>query len=223
MFLQKMKQLKLKCKPLDDLLGGGIEDKIITELYGEAGSGKTNICLQAARECAANGKKVAYIDSEGVSIERLIQICNSNYNYKKILDNILFFSPTSLDAQEKMIDDALKINDVGLIVVDTINLFYRINLEDDIESAMRSFVRQVSNLQIAAREKHYWVIVAEQVYTDKNGDIKPFTNRDTEHMIKTIIRLEKTGVGKRQAVIMKHRSQPEGKTATFNITGTGLE
>ena len=218
-----MKQLKLKCKPLDDLLSGGFEDKIITEIYGEAGSGKTNICLQAARECAANGKKVAYIDSEGVSIERLSQMCNSSYNYKKILDNIFFFSPTSLEAQEKMIDDALKMSGVSLIIVDTINLFYRINLEDDIESAMRSFVRQVSNLQIAARENNYWVIVAEQVYTDKNGDIKPFTNRDTEHMIKTIIRLEKTGVGKRQALIMKHRSQPEGKTALFSITGTGLE
>jgi len=218
-----MKQLKLRCGPLDALLGGGIENKIITEVYGEAGSGKTNLCLQAARECASDGKKVAYIDSEGVSVERLHQMCTSEYDYKKILDNILFFSPTSLEAQEKMIDNAININDVGLIIVDTINLFYRINLEDDMEGAMRSFVRQVANLQITAREKKFWVIVAEQVYTDKSGEIKPFTNRDTEHMIKTIIKLEKTGVGKRQATIMKHRSQPEGKTAFFKITGNGLE
>ena len=218
-----MKQLKIKCVPLDDLLGGGIENKIITEIYGEAGSGKTNICLQAAREYASDSKKVAYIDSEGVSIERLHQICNQDYNYKKILDNILFFSPTSLETQEKMIVDAIKLKDVGMIIVDTINLFYRINLEDDIESAMRSFVRQVANLQVAAREKKLYVILAEQVYTDKNGEIKPFTNRDTEHMIKTIIKLEKTGIGKRQAVIIKHRSQPEGKTSSFKITSNGLE
>ena len=218
-----MKRLMLKCEPLDDLLGGGIEGKIITEVYGEAGSGKTNLCLQAARECVANGKKVAYIDSEGVSVERLSQICSDDSNYKKTLDSILFFSPTSYDMQEKMINDAINIDGVGLIVVDTINLFYRINLEDDKEGAMRSFVRQVSNLQIAAREKDICVIIAEQVYTDKNGDIKPFTNRDTEHMIKTIIRFEKTGVGKRQGFIAKHRSQPEGKTTFFKITGDGLE
>ena len=218
-----MKQLKLRCEPLDDLLGGGVDNKVITEVHGEAGSGKTNLCLQAGRECATDGKKVAYIDSEGVSVERLHQICGSKYDYKKIFDNFLFFSPTCLETQEKMIDDALNIDNVGLIVVDTINLFYRINLEDNMESAMRSFVRQMANLQIAAREKNYWVIIAEQVYTDKNGDIKPFTNRDTEHMIKTIIKLEKIGVGKRQATIMKHRSQPEGKTAFFKITGNGLE
>ena len=88
---------------------------------------------------------------------------------------------------------------------------------------MRSFTRQVVNLQIAAREKNLHVIAAEQVYTDKNGDIKPFTNRDIEHMIKTVIKLEKKGVGERQATITKHRSQPEGKKAFFTITSKGLE
>ena len=81
----------------------------------------------------------------------------------------------------------------------------------------------MSNLQIAAREKNIYAIFAEQVYTDKSGEIKPFTNRDTEHMIKAIIKLEKTGMGIRKATIIKHRSQPEGKTATFTITATGLE
>jgi DNA repair protein RadB len=217
-----MERLSLNCKPLDDLLGGGIECKAITEVYGEAGSGKTNICLVASRECANKGHKVAYIDNEGVSMERLSQICTS-YNHKKIMSNILFFNPTSFDEQEKMIKNALKISDVNLIVVDTMNLFYRFNLEDDKECAMRCFSRQVSNLQIVAREKNIHVLFAEQVYTDKSGEIRPFTNRDTEHMIKAIIKLEKTGIGIRQATIIKHRSQPEGKTAQFAITAIGLE
>jgi len=88
---------------------------------------------------------------------------------------------------------------------------------------MRSFTRQMANLQIAAREKGFFVIVIEQVYTDKNGNIKPFTNRDTEHMIKTIIRLEKIDIGERQATIIKHRSQPEEKKTIFKITANGLE
>ena len=77
-----MKRLKLECKPLDVLLEGGFEYQSITEIYGEAGTGKTNICLQAARECSLLGKKTAYIDSEGVSIERLQQI-SEGYNFKK--------------------------------------------------------------------------------------------------------------------------------------------
>ena len=216
-----MKTLKLGCKPLDDLLGGGIESGIITKLYGEAGTGKTNVCLQASKECVISGSKAAYIDTEGVSVERLSQMCGNNY--KKILENILFFSSTSFKDQETAIIDAVKIDGVGLIVVDTINLFYRINLEDDKEGTMRSFIRQMANLQMAAREKDLYVILAEQVYTDKNGEIRPFTNRDTEHMAKTVIRLEKKGVGERQATIIKHRSQPEEKKAFFKICENGLK
>lgn len=217
-----MKHLSLKCESLDHLLNGGIEYKIITKIFGEAGSGKTNLCLQASRECANIGKKVAYIDSEGVSLERLIQIC-SDYNYKDIFSKIIFFSPSSIEEQESMIEKAIKIKNLGLIVVDTINLFYRINLEDDKEGSMRSFTRQMANLQIASREKNIYTIIIEQVFTDKNGIIKPFTNRDTEHMVKTIIRLDKIDIGIRQATLLKHRSEPENKKVTFKITQKGLE
>ena len=71
-----------------------------------------------------------------------------------------------------MINNAINIKTLGLIVIDTINLFYRIKLEDDKEGAMRSFTRQVANLLIAAIENDFYVIVVEQVFTDKNGIIK---------------------------------------------------
>ena len=217
-----MKSLSLKCESLDNLLKGGIENKIITKIFGEAGSGKTNFCLQASRECVLIGKKVAYIDSEGVSLERLIQIC-SEHNYKDIFSNIIFFNPSSIEEQESMIEEALKIKNLGLIIVDTINLFYRINLENDKEGSMRSFTRQMANLQIASRKKKIYTIIIEQVFTDKNGIIKPFTNRDTEHMVKTIIKLDKIDIGIRQATLIKHRSEPENKKVTFKITQKGLE
>jgi len=217
-----MKRLQLKCKPLDDLLGGGIESDTITEIYGEAGSGKTNLCLQAARECVASGGKVAYIDTESVSVERLSQICEG-YDYKKMLSNILFFSPASFEEQEKMIYDAIKIDDVGLIVVDTFNMFYRIKIEDDEEGANRSLNRQLTNLQLAARKNDLHVLLSGQVYGTENDDVKPFAGRGVEHMAKTILKLERVSTGKRQATIIKHRSQPEGKKAFFAITGRGLE
>jgi DNA repair protein RadB len=217
-----MNMLSLGCQPLDVLLGGGLESGIITRVYGEAGTGKTNLCLQAARECVLSGKKVAYIDTEGVSVERIRQIC-VDYDYKKILRDILFFTPTSFESQEQMICDAIATKGVGLIVVDTITMFYRLNLEDDREGGIRSFTRQVTNLQVAAREKDLFVIITEQVYTDKAGEVKPFTNRDAEHMTKTILRLDRKGIGQREATIIKHRSQPEGKKACFRISTVGLE
>jgi DNA repair protein RadB len=217
-----MYMLSLGCPPLDILLGGGLESGIITRVYGEAGTGKTNLCLQAARECVLFGKKVAYIDTEGVSVERIRQIC-VDCDYKKILRDVLFFTPTSFESQEKMIHDAIAMKAVGLIIVDTITMFYRLNLEDDREGGIRSFTRQVTNLQVAAREKDLFVIITEQVYTDKTGEVKPFTNRDAEHMTKTILRLDRKGIGQREATIIKHRSQPEGKKACFRISAVGLE
>lgn len=217
-----MNRLPLQCKPLDTLLGGGLEQKIITELFGEAGTGKTNVCLQAARECVLNNKKVAYIDSEGISIERLRQIIPEE-KQDQALKNILVFSPTTQADQEKMIQNAVKIQDLQLIIVDTLNVFYRLYLEDNKEECMRSFTRQVATLQKAARDQDLFVLIAEQVFTDKNGNVKPFTNRDVEHLVKTVIKLEKNNPGSRTATIMKHRSQPEGKTALFHITQKGLK
>jgi len=217
-----MEILTTGCKPLDDLLGGGIESKTITKIFGEAGTGKTNFCLQVSRECVRSGSKVAYVDTEGVSIKRLKQIC-IHCDYKKILENVIFFNTMSFEEQEKTLKDAVKINGIGLIVVDTINLFYRVSLEGDKDGTIRSFIRQMTNLQIAAREKDLYVLLAEQVFTDKNGEIKPFTNRDSEHLAKTVIKLEKAGLGKRQATIIKHRSQPEGKKTFFSIDSDGLK
>ncbi len=217
-----MTLLSLGCQPLDNLLGGGLESGIITRIYGEAGSGKTNLCLQAARQCVCSGKKVAYIDTEGVSLERIRQIC-VDCDYKKILDDILFFTPTSFESQEQMIHDAITTKGVNLIIVDTITMFYRLNLEDNREGGIRSFTRQVTNLQVAARQKDLFVIITEQVYTDKAGEVKPFTNRDAEHMTKTILRLDRKGIGQREATIIKHRSQPEGRKACFWIHAAGLE
>ena len=131
-----MNCLPLNCKGLDSLFGGGLEPKIITEIFGEAGTGKTNICLQAARECAHNGFKVAYIDSEGVSIKRLEQLCKG-YKKEEILSSILIFSPSTVEDQETMINNALKIKNLKLIIVDTLNLFYRLNLEEDKEGSLR--------------------------------------------------------------------------------------
>lgn len=217
-----MKRLLLNCSPLDELLGGGIEEGTIAEIYGEAGSGKTNFCLQAARECIVSGKKVAYIDADGVSIERLRQLCDK-HDYKKILSNILFFTPTSFEEQEQMITKAINIKDIGMIIIDTFNMFYRTVLEYDEEGANRALNRQITTLQVSARTKGFYAILAGQVYSTEKHDVLPFAGRGIEHMAKTIIKFERVGTGKRQATIMKHRSQPEGKTAMFTITQHGLE
>ena len=214
------RKLKLNCS-LDNLLEGGIEFGIITEIYGEGGTGKTNICIQASKSCASEGKKVVYIDTEGISKERILQVVKE----KKLLEKLLFFSPFSLKEQEEMVTKALKI-DSGLIILDSANLFYRLEMVDDEARATRSLTNQLIKLQIEARKRDIPVIITSQVYS-VGEEVKPFAGRTMDHIAKTIIMLEKAGNknGKeiRKATIMKHRSLPEGKSAIFYITGDGIE
>src|SRR5213592_3753422 len=99
----------LGCRALDDLLGGGVEEGCITLLHGEAGSGKTNFCLQLARNVVRGGHKVIYIDTEGVSMERLEQICGDDFDV--VAKNTLFSEPYSFDEQEVLIEKAVKITE----------------------------------------------------------------------------------------------------------------
>jgi len=72
---------------LDALLGGELEPGVVTLAYGIAGSGKTNLALQVARTAAKGGLRTAYIDSEGVSAQRLVQLFNGR---AKLQDKLLF-------------------------------------------------------------------------------------------------------------------------------------
>ncbi len=214
------KKLPLHCS-LDKLLNGGIEAGIVTEIYGEGGTGKTNICIQAAKSCVEEGKKVVYIDTEGVSKERLLQVIKD----KKKLEKILFFFPFSLKEQEEMVEKAVKI-DAGLIILDSANLFYRLEMNEDEAMATRSLTKQLVTLQIEARKKNIPVIITSQVYS-AGDEVKPFAGRSMDHIAKTIIRVEKVGSknGKeeRKAILLKHRSIPAGRSINFFITSDGIE
>src|SRR5437016_13590749 len=85
----------LGCRALDDLLGGGVEEGCITLLHGEAGSGKTNFCLQLARNVVRAGRKVIYIHTEGGSLEGLRQICGDGVEV--VAKNIQFSEPARLE------------------------------------------------------------------------------------------------------------------------------
>src|SRR2546422_7135854 len=103
-FVHAMK-VALGCRALDDLLGGGVEDGCITLLHGEAGSGKTNFCLQLARNVVRAGHKVIYIDTEGVSLDRLQPICRDDFDV--VAENIPLSEPYRFQEQEKRIEEAV--------------------------------------------------------------------------------------------------------------------
>jgi DNA repair protein RadB len=220
-------RLKLGCKGLDKLLSGGIESGAVTEFYGEGGSGKTNICLQITRNCVLAGKKVIFIDTEGVSLERFKQICGNDFN--KINKEVLFFSPYSMNDQEEMVQKAVKIiesdSNVGLIILDSGTIYYRMSLGQEDEQVQRqNLSRQVILLLAVARKFDLPVVITNQVFHDIDNDtVSPIGGHILYHNAKAIIKLEKIVDNARRATIIKHRSIPEGINVEFKITGNGIE
>jgi DNA repair protein RadB len=211
------------CPSVDNLLGGGIENGSVTMLYGEAGTGKTNICLQMAYNVAKSGKKVAYIDTEGLSAERIEQI----FIDEAYTRDLLVFSAHTFDEQGYGIIQAARQaespeTNIGLIIVDSMTMFYRLRSDDS--SVRNELVRQMEMLLNVARKGDVAILITSQVYTNiGTGTIEFLGGHAIQHNAKTIIRLEKRASGKRAAVIVKHRSLPEGRSAIYRIVQTGIE
>jgi DNA repair protein RadB len=221
-------QVPLGCDCLDNLLGGGFEAGAITEIYGEAGSGKTNMCLQLARNVILSGKKVIYIDSEGLSRDRIQQIFGDRY--EDMVKSLLIFEPFDFEEQEAIIDKAvglaMKNEDIGLLILDSATGHYRVELAKDQErTERRSFIAQITALLKLCRRRIIPVILTSQVYTDiERNEYKALGGHVLRHNCKVIIKLNRDldVPGKREAVIMKHRAIAEGLKADFWLTGEGI-
>lgn len=220
-----MERIALECPSIDSLLGGGIEKGSVTLLYGEAGAGKTNICLQLALNQARAGGKVIYVDTEGLSPERVEQILGDSDT--EALKNLLVFTVHDFNEQMQRIDAAVRLaesNDsVRLIIIDSMTMYYRLRMRDDESSVRDSLTRQTEMLLTLARKKNVPVVFTSQVYTKINtGSYEALGGHVIHHNAKTIIRLDKVQSGLRRAVIMKHRSLPEGRSALFRIVQGGV-
>ena len=211
---------------LNRLLEGGYETGIVTTIYGPSGSGKTNLCLLAAIETVKRGKKVIYMDSEGgLSVVRLKQLSSDPQH---VLKNIFFLKPTSFQGQKSSFNRLKRLIDskIGLIVVDTISMLYRLELgqSEEVYEVNKDLGSQIGALTSIARKRNIPVLVANQVYSN-------FDERDKVNMVggdilkygsKCLIELQKTPANKRRAILKKHRSIPEEKSVMFEIVGRGI-
>ena len=128
-----------------------------------------------------------------------------------------------------MIEKAVKLanskSEVGLIVIDSITMHYRLTMRDETRREERyGLTRQIAKLLRVSRERGIPVVVTSQVYTDiDTGAYMPLGGHMLSHNAKTIVRFERAGPSARTAVLDKHRHREEGTRATFRITGQGLE
>ena len=209
---------------IDQLLGGGLEVRTITQFYGEPASGKSTICMIAAVNSLRAGETVVFIDSEGFSIERFRQIAGADT--EKIAERLFLFEPIDFEQQGIMIAEAekiLKAHKPGLLVMDSATALYRNDLERGRDS-IQMLTRQMIHLLGYSKRYDIPVIVTNQVYMDTvKNTFLGLGGTALEHISKVIIRLEKTDrTGFRRARLVKHRSQPEGASFEFEIVEDGI-
>ncbi|HLG37180.1 MAG TPA: DNA repair and recombination protein RadA [Nitrososphaera sp.] len=123
-------------KSFDDLLGGGLETKAVTEVYGEFGTGKTQLChtlcvlVQQDRPMGGLSAKALYIDTENTfRPERIISIAEARgFDPHKSLENVIVAKAYNSAHQELIIEEAGSViegNKVKLILVDSAVAHYR--------------------------------------------------------------------------------------------------
>ncbi|MBS3149061.1 DNA repair and recombination protein RadB [Candidatus Woesearchaeota archaeon] len=209
----------------DDLLQGGFEFDAITTIYGPAGAGKTNLALLAAIETAKAGKKVIFIDTEGgFSVSRLKQLLPE---YKKLLDKIVFLRPTTFEEQKVSIERLKELvnNKIGLIIVDTITMLYRLQRsfkEDDTHNQDLSL--QMLILNEIARKHNIPVLLISQVYSSfENRGVKIVGGDILNYTSKCMLELENMQNGVRKIILKKHRSIACPQERQFIIIEKGIE
>lgn len=209
---------------LDELTGGGLESEVITEVYGEGGAGKTNLSMQFAISTIRNGGQVLYLDTEGFSVERFLQISGGD---SSMADGLILYRVSSLEDQDLAILRVPKILDksrkVRLIIVDSFTEFFRLETSGDPASRAAGFQRELSSLAASALKFNIPVLLTNQIYQNpESGNLHPFGGYVIDHVMKAIYRVEKTKDGKRKLMVIKHRSIKEGTSREFRITEYGL-
>jgi DNA repair protein RadB len=207
---------------LDDLLGGGLEKRTLTQIYGEPGCGKSTICLIASVAVLDAGSPVVYIDSEGFSVDRFRQIAGDAA--ESLADHLFLFEPATFDQQAMMIGESeaiVRSRQAGLIVLDSATALYRSEVLPPGE-AQRRLGHQMVRLLGYAKRYDIPVLVTNQVYVDiDRGALKGLGGTTLQHISKAIVRIEKRD-GIRRAVLEKHRSMPENISFEFEIVKEGI-
>ena len=225
--------IRTGCDPVDELLGGGFERGVVTQVYGPPAAGKTNLALAAAVELAAAGNRSLFIDTVGLSIDRFEQIASARVERSDIDSDVetlaarlVISEAYDFEDQREAVRDAEELAaEIDLIVLDSATGFYRLERAGDTEGgqSLRKVAKQVTHLLSLARRHDLAVVITNQVFTDPDSDRDRALGGNTlNHWTGTILRVDRFRGGNRRATLEKHRSKAAGDAATFRIVGEGL-
>ncbi|MBS3815159.1 MAG: DNA repair and recombination protein RadA [Hadesarchaea archaeon] len=223
---------------LDNLFGGGIETQAVTEIFGEFGSGKTQLAHQLSvnvqlseEEGGLNGK-VIYMDTENTfRPRRILDMAEAlNLDSESILQNIYIAKIRNTDQQLLMAEKAQEIveeEEVRLLIVDTLTSLFRAEFvgRESLAERQQKLGRHLLTLHRIADLSNVAVLVTNQVQANPDmflGDsTQPIGGHVLGHSATNRIYLRKSKGARRIARVVDSPELPEGE-AVFVITSEGI-
>ncbi len=223
---------------LDNLMGGGIETKAITEIFGEFGSGKTQLALQLSvnaqlpkEEGGLDGRTI-YIDTENTFRPRRIKSMARaiDMDPEKALENILVPQPENTDQQLIMAEksqEMIEERNIKLVIVDTVTSLFRAEFvgRESLAERQQKLGQHLLTLHRIADLNNVAVLITNQVHANPDAFVgdsaQPIGGHVLGHSATTRIFLRKSRGSRRIARIVDSPELPEGE-AVFKITENGI-
>ena len=223
---------------LDSLLGGGIEAQAVTEVFGEFGSGKTQLAhqlsvnVQLPPERGGLDGKAIYIDTENTFRPgRILNMAEGlGLDPKEVLQKIFVARSINTDQQLLMAEKAQSLIDkegVRLLVVDTLTSLFRAEFvgRETLAERQQKLARHLLTLHRIADLKNVAVFVTNQVQARPDmffGDpTRPIGGHVLGHSATTRIYLRKSKGNRRIARMVDSPELPEGESV-FMIVQEGI-
>jgi DNA repair protein RadA len=243
---KEVRKLRTRVPDLDALLGGGLETQAITEMYGEFGSGKSQIVHQMAvnvqlpeDEGGLNGSAI-YIDTENTfrpeRIEQMVIGLGIDADPQEFLEHIHVARAHSSDHQMLMMDTAreraaeMRDSDkpARLFIIDSLTSHFRAEYagRGTLAARQQKLNRHLHDLFKLVDENNAVGLVTNQVLSNPAvffGDpTKPIGGNIVGHTATFRIYLRKSKGGKRIARLVDSPNLPEGE-APFMVEEAGLK
>lgn len=235
-------QITTGSRALDTLLEGGIESGSITELFGEAKSGKSQLCHTLAITCqlpvdrGGGEGKCMYIDTEGTfRPDRLVTIANRfKLDESVVLGNIVVAKCYNTDHQTNLLHEAAAMmaeHRFALIIVDSATHCYRTDYagRGELASRQQHLARFLRMLQKISDIYGVAVVITNQVVAQVdsgpalNADpCKPIGGHIIAHASTTRLYL-KRGRGENRTMKVYDSPCLPGNDASFAITTGGID
>lgn len=235
---QKVGLITTGSEQLDTLLGGGIETQAVTEVFGEFGSGKTQLAhqlcvnVQLPKERGGLGGRAIYIDTENTfRPERIRDMAvGMDLDPPKVFQNILYVRSYNSDQQMLLAESAeerIEQENVRLMVIDSLTSHFRAEYvgRGALADRQQKLCRHLLTLHRIADIYDVAVFVTNQVLARPDvffGDpTRPIGGHILAHSATTRIYLRKSKPPKRIARIFDSPNLPEGEVP-FSITEVGI-